>query len=186
MSKRVNDIEKNTDSDPEMEPAEPASEDTAETKAEEKTSAWRVMLGLAVIWGSLYLVAIAQKISHDESNGIGVQQAELDVRDGESDGESDGNRFGGVSQQLDSTIESLVVQSIPARQIVKKLLYDGHIFVEPGALEKIPERPISLTLENVPLRSALNQALGAVDMEFYQRGELIGFAGTAAETPPGE
>lgn len=152
---------------------DPTPETKTDARTEDKTSVLRVMLGLTVIWGSLYLVAIAQRISFDESNGQAARQTE--VRTGEAD--SSALRIDELTGRLDSPIESLEVRSIPARQIVKKLLYDGHLFAEPGALDDIPESPISLSLENVPLHSALNEAVAAVDMGFYLRAEQVGFFG---------
>lgn len=150
---------------------DPASETERDTGTQEKTSVLRVMLGLTVIWGSLYLVAIAQRISFDESNVQAARRAE--VQTGEAG--SSAPRIDELTGRLDSPIESLEVRSIPARQIVKKLLYDGHLFAQPGALDEIPESPISLSLENVPLHSALSSAVAAVDMGFYLRAGQVGF-----------
>lgn len=138
-----------------------ADESAEEGRAAPKpssSSSFKILLGLVVVWGSLYLVALAQTISFNEISinlgGSGKGQpkrafvAGLNVRDK-------------VAAPMDMRFHQT-----PTRQIVKLALSQAGVSAEEGDLALIPDRPKSPSLSQKPLYYLLHSVIDDPEIGF--------------------
>lgn len=118
-----------------------------------------ILFGLLVVWGSLYLVAIAQNISYKQpaqaaAAGSPAPPAASAPFASETTPESLP-----VSSML-MPVENLSLREIPARQVVKDLLYKAHLHIDPKELDKIGAEVRDVHFEDKPLYACLYSTLG--------------------------
>lgn len=117
-----------------------------------------ILFGLLVVWGSLYLVAIAQNISYAPPRRAPVASA---LPSGASSLLPQPSKPDSlpVSSML-MPVENLNLREIPARQVVKDLLYKAHLHITPQELDKIGAEARDVHFENKPLYECLYSTLG--------------------------
>lgn len=143
-------------------------------------SAFRFVIGLAVIWGSLFLIAWAQKISFNEirfdfGDNSPTQRAQtfvkqLDVRDK-------------VMTPMDVRFHRT-----PARQIVKLLLAQTGIAVDGDDLALVSETPVRVEIPKRPLYYQLHSVINDPQIGFSiqeRRAHFFPQTLKAAEPPTG-
>lgn len=116
-----------------------------------------VLFGLVVVWGSLYLVAIAQNLSY-APNPVVVVATPAPLAGPPLPGES------APAGSMLAPVESLSLKEVPARQVVKDLLYKAHLHVSPAELDKISSEATDLHVEGRPLYECLYSASGQEDL----------------------
>jgi len=130
----------------------------APSDSEASHSPLLILFGLLVVWGSLYLVAIAQNISYAPPRGgaaaVTPPQASSSLMPQPAAPDSLP-----VSSML-MPVENLNLREIPARQVVKDLLYKAHLHISPQELDKIGAEARDVHFENKPLYACLYSTLG--------------------------
>lgn len=139
--------------------------------AEATHSPLLILFGLLVVWGSLYLVAVAQSISYAPPAGSNTV---LPTGGGTSAlmRQSSFPDSLPVSSML-MPVENLSLKEIPARQVVKDLLYKAHLHIAPQELDKIAAEARDVHFENKPLYECLYSSLGEDGLGFMVVDDMV-------------
>lgn len=143
----------------------------AQPDAEASHSPLLILFGLLVVWGSLYLVAIAQNISYAPPAGGAVPPVAAQPSSGMMS-QSSGPESLPVSSML-MPVENLSLREIPARQVVKDLLYKAHLHIAPQELDKIGAEARDVHFENKPLYECLYSTLGEDGLGIMVSGDRV-------------
>lgn len=147
--------------------------DSGRAEDEMSRSPLLVLFGLAVVWGSLYLVAIAQSLSNapkpPPAPAVATPAPEFAVAASPTPTPPP------TTEPMLAAVESMNLKEIPARQIVKDLLYKAHLHIEAEELNKISAEARELHFEGRPLYECLYSALGQEDLGLSVAGDQVRF-----------
>jgi hypothetical protein len=149
--------------------------------AARQSSALKYILGLAVVWGSLYLVALAQKYSYHEI------RFDIGASDRESSRPASFIRNLGIRDKVMTPMDVRFHQT-SARQIVKLLLSQTGITTRDANLDMISETPKTVSVTGRPLYYLLHSIIDNPQVGFAleeRRAQFFAQTMKNAEPPTG-